>query len=158
MLSLLFPPPPLSVPPCEYRRTSDIKPRVKSRVWPGWATDPMPLTQSSPTLQPSAVLRSPPRETSSFPLSTLPPSIDAFNPVQNLHRVLLLPSAGADLVNFVNLENLAIGSCSLLFGAAFPHFCFLLFSPSSVTKTSEAKRDKIAPHLDFSFTPLVIVR
>ena len=25
------------VAPCEYRRISDIKPRVKSRVWPGWA-------------------------------------------------------------------------------------------------------------------------
>ena len=46
------------------------------------------------------------------------------------------------LVNFVNLENLEIWSC---------------FPPSSVTKTSEAKPDKITPHPAFLFTQLLIV-
>ena len=68
-----------------------------------------------------------------FLLSTFPPTFQLFD---HPLRALLLPSAGA------GLENLAIGSC---------------FPPSSVTKTSEAKPDKITPRPSLSFTQLVIV-
>ena len=44
----------LSVSPCEYRHASDIRARVKSRVWPGWATVPHPATFR---LKPSPRLR-----------------------------------------------------------------------------------------------------